>query len=185
MTTESALAVAAINRNEGFWQAAYDDHGPAVMGFLIRRLRQRDAAEDLLQETFVRAMRVDSFDGGNLRGYLISIARNLLINRLRRPRLVVPVETSEEQAQPFADVAAETASPEQETQWRALSEDLDRALQKMSDDHRRAFELSVLKQYTYSEIANTTGWSLPRVKSNIYRARKKLIAQLGDYLPGN
>jgi RNA polymerase sigma-70 factor (ECF subfamily) len=95
------------------------------------------------------------------------------------------VETSEEQAQPFADVAAETASPEQETQWRALSEDLDRALQKMSDDHRRAFELSVLKQYTYSEIANTTGWSLPRVKSNIYRARKKLIAQLGDYLPGN
>lgn len=180
---ESSSNVATIRRDDGFWRSAYRDHAPAVLGFLMRRLRQRDTAEDLLQETFVRAMRVDSFDGGNLRGYLISIARNLMINRLRRPRLVVPVETPDPESQPFAEVAADNLSPEQETSGRMLQARIHLSLGGLTDDHRTAFELAVMKQYTYAEVAESTGWSLPRVKSNVYRARKKLIDALADFMP--
>jgi RNA polymerase sigma-70 factor (ECF subfamily) len=154
------------------------------LAFLLRRIGRRDEAEDLLQETFVRAIRVDSFEGGNLRGYLLSIARNLMINQLRRPRLVVPVTTASEDDQPFADVAAEGTSPEQEAAWRDFGERLQGALDGLKNDHRRAFELAVIEQCSYDEIVRATGWSLPRVKSNVHRARRTLIAQLGEFLPG-
>jgi RNA polymerase sigma-70 factor (ECF subfamily) len=183
MIAGTQSSVAALERNEAFWQAAYEAHASVVMAFLVRRLGRRDEAEDLLQETFVRAIRVDSFVGGNLRGYLLSIARNLLINRIRRPRLVVPVAPAEDE-QPFEHVPAGGTSPEEETAWRNFAERLDGALAKLKADHRRAFEMAVIQQHSYGEIARTTGWSLPRVKSNVHRARRSLIAQLGDFLPG-
>jgi len=175
---------AAAERDGTFWQAAYRQHGNAVLAFLIRRVGRRDVAEDLLQETFVRAIRGDSFHGGNLRGYLLSIARNLMINRLRRPRLVVPAASSEEGAQTFADVPADGASPEEQAEWSGFGARLREALGELKDDHRQAFELAVIEQLTYQEVVEATGWSLPRVKSNVYRARRGLIARLGDYFPG-
>jgi len=176
--------VAAIHLDEAFWQTAYEDHGTAVLAFLLRRVGRREVAEDLLQETFVRAIRVDSFHGGNLRGYLLSIARNLMINRLRRPRLVVPAQVSDEGELPFGDVAAAGASPEEDAAWIRFGERLELAMATLKADHRQAFELAVLEQYSYDEIVQATGWSLPRVKSNVYRARRSLIAQLGEFLPG-
>lgn len=179
-----ASQTVSIQRDERFWQSAYRTHGPAVMGFLLRRLGRREEAEDLLQETFVRAIRVDSFDGDNLRGYLLCIARNLMINRLRRPLRVVPVQTAPEE-QPFEDVAAAGDTPEREAEWAAFQKRLDRALAGLNEDHRRAFELAVFEQHSYAEISRLTGWGLPRVKSNIHRARKRLIARLGKYLPAD
>jgi RNA polymerase sigma-70 factor (ECF subfamily) len=176
--------VAVIRRDETFWQAAYEEHANAVLAFLLRRVGRRELAEDLLQETFVRAIRVDSFHGGNLRGYLLSIARNLMINRHRRPKLVVPAQVSDEGELPFADVAAEGASPEEDTAWIRFGERLEQAMAGLKPDHRQAFELAVMEQYSYDEIVQATGWTLPRVKSNVYRARRALIAQLGEFLPG-
>ncbi len=169
---------------EAFWQQAYRDHGASVLGFLQRRLGQRDLAEDLLQETFIRAIRFDSFQGGNLRGYLISIARHLIINKSRRKQLLVPVETPREDMQPFETVASDEHTPEETTAGTLLHERLGRALHKLKPDHRRAFELAVLEQYSYGEIVETTGWSLARVKSNVHRARKKLIEELGPLAAG-
>lgn len=164
-----------------FWRSAYDSHGPAVMAFLQRRLRRREEAEDLLQETFVRAIRSDSFDqGGNLRGYLLRIAHNLMVNRLRRPRVVVPAVAAEEG---FEDVPAVGVSPEQEAVWSAFRADLGRVLAGMSEAHRRAFQLAVLEGRGYAEVAAQTGWSLAQVKINVYRARRRVIEELRDHLP--
>ena len=176
--------VAAADRTAGFWQAAYEEHGTTVLAFLIRRVGRREVAEDLLQETFVRAIRVDTFHGGNLRGYLLSIARNLTINRFRRPRLVVPAAVSEEGEQPFSNVAADGASPEQQAEWSRFGERVEQALGELKPDQRQAFELAVIEQLSYQEIVQATGWSLPRVKSNVHRARRSLIARLGAFLPG-
>lgn len=162
-----------------FWQEAYRVHGASVLSFLQRRVGQRDQAEDLLQETFIRAMRFDSFQGGNLRGYLMSIARHLIINKSRRKQLLVPVETPREDMQPFEAVPSDDDSPEETTAANLLHHRLQIALGSLKEDHRRAFELAVLEQSSYAEICETTGWSLARVKSNVHRARKKLIEELG------
>ena len=175
----------AIEQDRVFWRAAYQSHAPAVLAFLRHRLGRREDAEDLLQETFVRAIRSGSFDGDNLRAYLLRTAHNLWVNRRRRPRLVVPAAGSAvgEDDAPFADVPAPEASPEQEASWSAFREELQRVLAELSEPHRRAFELGALEQHSYDEIAQITGWSLPQVKVNLYRARKRVIEELREHFP--
>ena len=52
-----------------------------------------------------------------------------------------------------------------------------------NEAHRRAFQLAIAEQHSYADVARQTGWSLSQVKINVYRARKRLIAGLRDYLP--
>ena len=175
----------AIEQDPGFWRAAYQSHGPAVLTFLLHRLGRREDAEDLLQETFVRAIRSGSFEGENLRGYLLRTAHNLWVNRRRRPQVVVPMRgaAADEKEDPFAGVPAEAASPEEEASWSAFRKELQRVLADLSEPHRRAFELGALEQRSYGEIAQITGWSLPQVKVNLYRARKRVIEELRGHFP--
>ena len=142
----------AIEQDRGFWRSAYQSHAPAVLAFLQHRLGRREDAEDLLQETFVRAIRSGSFDGDNLRGYLLRTAHNLWVNRRRRPQWVAPA--AGEGDAPLADVPAEAASPEQEASWSAFREELQRVLAGLSEPHRRAFELGALEQRSYGETNN-------------------------------
>jgi len=175
----------AIEQDPGFWRAAYQSHGPAVLTFLLHRLGRREDAEDLLQETFVRAIRSGSFEGENLRGYLLRTAHNLWVNRRRRPQVVVPMRgaAADEKEDPFAGVPAEAASPEEEASWSAFRKELQRVLAGFPEPHRRAFELGALEQRSYGEIAQITGWSLPQVKVNLYRARKRVIEELRGHFP--
>lgn len=178
----------AIEQDRVFWRAAYQSHAPAVLAFLLHRLGRREDAEDLLQETFVRVIRSGSFDGDNLRAYLLRTAHNLWVNRRRRPQLIVPLvgpmgPAVGEGYASLADVPAAAASPEQEVSWSAFREELQRVLADLSEPQRRAFELGALEQRSYGEIAQITGWSLPQVKVNLYRARKRIIEELREHFP--
>ncbi|HSN89194.1 MAG TPA: RNA polymerase sigma factor [Thermoanaerobaculia bacterium] len=168
---------AAIEDDRLFWRTAYQAHGPAVLAFLRHRLGRREDAEDLLQETFARAIRAGSFqEGGNVRAYLLRTAHNLWVSGLRRPRLVAPLGDAEEQA--LAETPDSRASPEQEATWGDLRDKVQLALAGMKESYRRAFELGVLEQRSYNEIGEITGWSLAQVKINIYRARKQVLAEV-------
>lgn len=167
-----------------FWRAAYDAHAPAVLAFVSSRFgagASRPEAEDVLHETFVRAMRSETVEIADVRAYLLRTARNLVLNRLRRPRLVVSAAEPADGSAPLSDVPASGASPEERTAHRAFARDLERALDGLSDAHRRAFRLAVLEDRSYDEIRRETGWSLAQVKVNVYRARKKVVAELRDY----
>ncbi len=181
-------AAAAIRQDEDLWRAAYNAHAGVVLAFLRRRLRPEEA-EDLLQETFVRAIRAGTFQpDGNVRAYLLATAKNLLSNRLRRPRLVVAVgdgiggeEASEEER--LSRIAPSSENPERDAAWSAFRDRLGVLLEELPEAHRRAFQLAIAEQHSYADVARQTGWSLPQVKINVYRARKRLIAGLHDYLP--
>ncbi len=161
-----------------------------MLSFLRRRLG-REEAEDVLQETFVRAIRAGTFrgDDGNARAYLMAAARHVLINRLRRPRLVVPADEldpfagAERGNDAMAEVPAEEASPEHNAAWSAFLRRLEQVLSQLKESYRQAFELAVVQQRSYAEIVQLTGWSLAQVKINVYRARKRVIRGLADYLP--
>ena len=182
MTGSEAISVAGEVRDMGFWQTAYDAHAPAVLAFLQRRLRRREEAEDLLQETFVRAIRANALaDEERLRPYLLRTARNLLLNQLRRPHLVVGAEGEDEGR--LEQHPQGSLSPEGSAAFRAFRRALERALSGLAEAHRRAFQLAVFEQRSYAEIARLTGWSLPQVKVNLYRARQRLLADLAEHLP--
>ena len=139
-----------MRQDDAFWHTAYCSHGPAVLAFLRRRVG-REEAEDVLQETFVRAIRAGTFrgDDGNARAYLMSTARHVLINRLRRPRLVVPADELASRARgddhpgrdALAEVPANDATPEQNAAWSAFNERLDSVLTELKEAHRQAFEV--------------------------------------------
>jgi RNA polymerase sigma-70 factor (ECF subfamily) len=170
--------IQAIERDPGFWQAAYRAHASHVRSFLRRRVRRRDDAEDLLQETFLRAIDSGSYREGNLRGYLFTIARNLLISRLRRPAQGREVDPRVAPAREgtVAD------GPERQAVREAFHLRLATALGRLDDAHRTAFELGVLEGRPYDEVARETGASRSAVKVRIFRARRRLIEELGDHL---
>ncbi|HEB83970.1 MAG TPA: sigma-70 family RNA polymerase sigma factor, partial [Bacteroidetes bacterium] len=90
-----------------YWRAAYEQYGPALLAYLLSRLPRRDDAEDLLQETFVRAIRASGSlrDEGKLRSYLFTVAHNLMINQVRRTRVLPLSSTGERRGDTFEGIA--------------------------------------------------------------------------------
>ena len=164
--------------DEEFWQDAFKTHAGSVLSYLERRIG-REEAEDLLQETFVRAIRADTFRRDQeVRPYLMRIAKHLMISRYRRPKVTALHDEADQEDR----VPARDRSPEQGAMWRGLNARLNDVLAGMSADHRAAFRLGVVEQYAYREIADQMGWSLSQVKVNIYRARRRVLEALGDEL---
>jgi RNA polymerase sigma factor (sigma-70 family) len=173
--------------NASFWQTTYEQHGSAVMAFLSSRLGRRDLAEDLLQDTFVRAMRtpVPLRDPEKVRSYLFSTAHRLILNlRRRRPILLFSElpQTQEREGEGPQLVDESQQGLEEMTDLARLRGRLDEVLGELPPPHRRAFELVVLNQWSYAEAAESEGWSLEQVRMNVYRGRKGAIARLRELL---
>jgi len=169
---------------ETVWREAWEAERGALYGFLRRQLRDPDAAEDLLQETFVRAIRSGRIEEeGRLRSYLFTIAQNLVSDHWRsRRRRPVAVEGPDGplDLDDLEDVRSE--SPESTASRRNLERRLGEALATLPDRYRAAFRLAAIEQRSYREVGETMGWSLDQVRINVHRARKKLIAELGEEL---
>jgi RNA polymerase sigma-70 factor (ECF subfamily) len=142
-----------------------------VFGMCFRMLGQRQDAEDMAQESFVRALRgLRNWDSSrDFAPWLFAIAgnrcRTMLAVRARRPRGVSPVE---EQIDPRPDpLAAE-----------ALAEEVHRALAGMREDHRQAFLLFHEQQLNYQEIASALGCPVGTAKTWVRRARRELAEVL-------
>ena len=168
-----------------FWMSTFEEHGSAVMAFLTSRTGRRDVAEDLLQETFVRAIRARPKlpDPSGVRSYLFTTAHRLMLSRHRRKRPSLFSEVSEAASHTLEQVVDENAaSPESATELTRFTERLQEVLATLGQAHRSAFQLAILEQKPYSEIAFEKGWTLGQVKTNVHRARKKVIGALRDIL---
>lgn len=163
-----------------FWRHAYVDHGPAILGFLRNRLNGAEEAEELMQETFVRAIRSGGRlrDASKVRSYLFTTAHNLVRNHYRRSQTSPFVSTD-----PDLELAGQTTS-DARARLRSLVDRLSAVLEGLPPAHRRAFELGVLDRLPYREIARQTGWTTSQVKINVHRARKRIVEELAEYLEG-
>src|SRR4051812_35099175 len=142
-----------------------------VFGLCFRMLGHRQDAEDVMQETFVRALRgLSGFESHRpLRPWLLGIAANrcrtALSGRARRP---VVVEAIEERA----DHRAGLADPDD------LAGELQRALEKLRPEYRMVFALFHEQNLAYEEISQAVGRPVGTVKTWLHRAR----AELADHL---
>lgn len=168
-----------------YWHGAYQDHAPAVLAYLTSRVRRPDA-EDLLQETFVRAIRASGSlrQEDKLRSYLLTIAHNLMINRLRKksPQLFSETRSAGSDTE-LEDELVSDSSPEAEANLSIFEQRLAEVLDGMSPKLRIAFEQAVLRQEPYKRVARANGWTLAQVKINVFRARRQAIAHLAEFLP--
>lgn len=162
-------------------------HMDALLRTALRMTKSETDAEDLVQETFVKAYRFwDRFEpGSNARAWLFKIMTNIFINEYRsRSRAPISVSVDEENDDYVYGQVASLASqenPETEFLNKLLDDDVRRAIDTLPEDFREVVVLSFLEDYSYQEIAEIVGLQLGTVKSRIHRGRKLLQKELHDY----
>lgn len=198
LTTEAGLAEAVDPEVEGESWAAdgpcdrtslaalYSELAPAVHRFLRDLLGDDALAADALQEAFVRAFRrVETVPHGTrLAAWVFGIARNvsLELRKARGRARRVLVQEDARVACRVADVRAR--SPEAQLLDREAVVVVSRALALLPEDRRAALLLRLDHGLSYDEIARAMGWSLSKVKVEIFRAREVLRATLDAYRGG-
>jgi len=142
---------------------------PALRRYARALTRDADTADDLVQDTLVRALRSEHlFQGEEVRSWLYTILTNLNRNRLRSLARRPMLSSIEENDAPDA------SGPE------AGGRDIERALATLAEDQRQALLLVVLEGLSYREVAEVQGVPIGTVMSRLARAR----VQIKGYLDG-
>lgn len=160
-------------------------HLNAVFRAAVALCGRREDAEDLVQVTYLKAMRkFGSFKHGtSCRAWLLTILRHTWIDELRRRR------RQGGPAVPLDETRIETPAPTEETPWTGAGDLLEHfsdaqviaALQRLPEDQRLTLFLIDVEQYSQEEVAEITGVAVGTVKSRTSRARNNLKRQLQSY----
>ncbi len=174
-------------RNEFERQALV--HLDAMYGAAYRLTRNPRDAEDLVQDSLLRAFRFwDSFQqDSNCKAWLLRIVTNTFINeyqRRKRSREVLDAATAEQDATDGVLVhsdANDKVSPEKAMLQSSVSDDVQRALDSLPDDFRTAVILCDMQGLSYKEIAEIMECPVGTVMSRLFRGRKLLAAALREF----
>jgi RNA polymerase sigma-70 factor (ECF subfamily) len=173
-TDESRLVGMARDGDRSAFERLYREHVGRVYGLCLRLTGNVAEAEDMVQETFVRAWRkLHSFEGrSKLSSWLHRLAVNVVLNA-RRARGRLPAwEAWGDHPDPY-----DAASPAPAHGERA---DLEEAVTALPDAARMVFVLYAVYGHTHEEIAEMTGTAVGTSKANLHRARKLLKEALGS-----
>lgn len=163
-----------MRRSRPAFREIYEAHLWDVYGFFGYRVKSRHECEDLTQETFERALRSwHSFDPGRSspRTWLLTIARNLLIDNERRAR--------GERETPVAEVPEETKSSVDNDRL-GLDPVLASALSELGEREREILALRFGGDLTGREIAAITGLTVANVHQILSRTLRRLRESLAD-----
>ncbi len=176
-------------RKEEFEEVALP-HLDALFSLALALTRHRKDAEDLVQETYLRAFRFfDSYRAGtNIRAWLFRILRNAFINRYRsqkvRPEEVDfgKIEATYEQMIEETFLGRDPSpSPEEILLHRTLDGEVQEALDQLSEEYRVVVLMALLEEMSYKEIASALSIPLGTVMSRLHRGRKMLQASLLEF----
>jgi RNA polymerase sigma-70 factor, ECF subfamily len=176
--TDVALLDRVIARDPNALGELYDTHSRLLFGLILRILKNREEAEEVLQEVFVQAWtRASTYHPafGSPAGWLVGIARNRAIDRLRanavRGRAPEP-----------ASMSAVLETPETQAALGEQQLDIKRALDALPSEQRDLIEQAYFLGFTHSELA--ARWRLPlgtvktRIRSGMQALRGHLEARV-------
>lgn len=151
----------------------------SLYGTALRLTRRPADAEDLVQDTYLKAFRASAqFERGtNLKAWLFTILHNTFRN-MRRHDVRSPVDVDSETVERAADLMAESQTPEQLLTRATLDADLQAALDALPDTFRQAVWLRDVEEFTYAEIADILRIPIGTVMSRISRGRRLLYERL-------
>jgi RNA polymerase sigma-70 factor, ECF subfamily len=151
----------------------------------LELVKNREDAEDLVQETFAKAFRYyETFQTGtNLKAWLMKIQFNTFVYRYRRSTLERHVLNRIATETTVSDIVGHDASralkdAEGVALWPIVKDEIDNALNEMPEDYRLAITLADIEGLKYKEIAEVLGLPIGTVMSRIYRARNVLRTRI-------
>jgi len=170
-----SLLARVVQKDEAALAALYDRYSGLVFSEASRILRDKGAAEEILQDIFYQVWRTaDKFDPqrGSLPGWLVVVARNRAISKLRRRGASSDVELKENAV--ACPVNLESAASQNQMLGRVRG-----AMESLPEGQREAIELAYFEGMTHSEIASKTGEALGTVKTRIRSALEVLRRAVG------
>lgn len=183
------LVDAHLGGQNGAFETLMRRYGPQVLGYLTKMTHHSEHAEDLFQETFVRAhQRAGQFRGDNLKGWLFTIAARMAIGHFREKKRRAAISLSQPVLcsdgvhcgtleQTIADGRPE---PAEQAQLEEKRRQVRAALSRLPEKQRSALVLSYYHQLSYAQIAETMGCSVGAVKTHVFRALKRLSTLLAE-----
>ena len=163
------------------WQAP-------LFGFFLRNTRDRALSEDLVQETLLRLYRAawNYLPTGQFRGWLFRIARNLVIDQIRRAsrdalvrRVRLKSDSGDGDAADLLSLLpAEIVSPADRASQSELRDAVNDILNDLPEEQRETFHLHHFNSLTLSEVADAMQTTVPTAKSRLRLAKQKLRYQL-------
>ncbi|MFH2005964.1 MAG: sigma-70 family RNA polymerase sigma factor [bacterium] len=163
------------------FEALVMPHLEALYGTAVRMTRNPQEADDLLQDSCLKAFRfLDKYQRGtNFKAWIFKILTNVFINRYRKAQRDREIRNEVEMDGHHAHILAQ--GPTREAQWpeeaildHLMSEDIRAALEKLPPDFRMAIILSDVEEFSYKEIAEIMDCPVGTVMSRLYRARRQL-----------
>jgi RNA polymerase sigma-70 factor (ECF subfamily) len=180
---DADLLALIVQREQPALAALYDRYGTRVFALALRLLGDRQTAEEVTQDVFLRIwQRADTFHPGtaSVLAWLLAITRNRSIDELRSRRTIARrQETAELPGTP----AGAAFDPQRRVESRLLADDVRRVLVDLPPRQRRAVELAIFGGLTHSEIAAALETPLGTVKSWLRQGLRQLRATLGPGWP--
>ena len=178
------LVTAAQRGDSAAFGLLYDRYVDVVYRYVLFRMGDRDLAEDVTSETFLRALRritSVSYQGRDVGAWFVTIARNLILDHMKSSRFrleVVTDEVTEPGAAPVSGIGAQAqAGPEQEAIIRATRTELLRCVAKLGEDQRECIVLRFMQGLSVAETAAIMNRNEGAIKALQHRAVRRL-AQL-------
>jgi len=158
-----------------------------VYSLALRMVRNPEDAEDVLQDTFLRAYRgIKSFQGAStFSTWIYRITANSALMRLRKKQLpTVSIDDAEERETPV-NIADWTPGPVEQLLSQELQHEMDEAIEALPPEFRQVFVLRDVEEMSNAEVAEILDLSVAAVKSRLHRARLKVRNRLAGYFSDN
>jgi len=168
-----ALLSRCASKDSAAFAVLYEGVSPLLLAVLLRMLRRRDLAEDVLQDVFVKVWeRAGEFDRirGRPLAWLVAIARYRAIDLKRGTRPTIVLTDVGADAEP----ALQVEDPGDTSDWRGMRAALQRCLELIAAPQRRCLVLAYQGGLTHEEISRTVGEPLGTVKSWVRRSLQNL-----------
>jgi len=187
--TDPEVVVLAQQGKEAAYRELLTRYERPVFSLIFRMVRDRETAEDLAQETFVKVLNnIDRYSPDfKFSSWLFKIANNLTIDHLRRRRVdTISIEgapdafTAESAKATSIMIASGDESPLAELESRELGQAIEKAIGKLRPEYRACIMLRHVEDRSYEEIAEIVKLPLGTVKTYIHRARHELHAALDE-----
>lgn len=151
----------------------YDRYSRRIFAYIIRILNNRDRADDVFQETFIKFYHhvKEANMGSSLIGFLITIARNLCLNIKRDKRTILPLDDFQELT---SDLRADDSDE--------LEELVKAEIELLDFEYREPLVLRIYDGLDYDEIAEICNITAGNARQRVHRAREKLKTALTPYL---
>jgi RNA polymerase sigma-70 factor, ECF subfamily len=182
MNSSEELVARARNGDDEAFRLIFERYARPIISFVYDMVGRRELAEELTQETFVRAYRniKGLRDDARLSTWLFGIAKNVTRESLRsRIKDDRKVEIDDDRVMELSDGEL---TPDCQLLNKELNGVIREALGALDDDKRLVFTLKIFHQRSYEEISEITGSSIPKLKTDLHRARAEMRRRIRPYL---